>query len=291
MSDKNQKAGLAIAIGILFILGLAGKKTETEPDDDPEPEEPKNPGFGGGFGEEGEKIEPKPEPPLEDLITPEGEWPEPGKFFQVRSKFSDGKGMNLLRIASRALNEAAYKAAVEVGGLTPSEAVSFANQFRDKNTPGGPTRVANFANDIQCESWNDALYTTYGFGDKAQKAPSGRAVRLLPQHAPNLQRLKNVQAPQRRQNYGQKTDQANNKKRSGSGSTHELLYIPGIDLDVLWNQNRVEVGGGTWPDGTTKANPPKWILDLGVKDLTGSIPKGYILRGCPGRPQVKVRVS
>jgi len=286
MSDKNQKAGLAIAIGILFILGLAGKKTETEPEDDPEPGPEPTPGPSGPGGIAPVPTPTGPNPPLDEIVTPDlpgkNGWPEPGKFYAVRG--SDNQSM--LRIASRSLFNGAYQAAKQIGGLSDLDAESFAESFRSN-----ATRQANFVNDIQCESWNDAIYSTYGFGNKAQKSPSGRAMRLLPQHAPNLQRLKNGQAPQRRQNYGQKTDQANNKKRSGSGSTHELLYIPGIDLDVLWNQNRVEVGGGTWPDGTSKANPPKWILDLGVKDLTGSIPKGYILRGCPGRPQVKVRVS
>jgi len=279
MSEQNQKAGLAIAVGILFLLGLAAKKP-----DEPEPKtpggglKPTGPGPGPGPG----PTEPeKKDPPFTEIVTPPGEWPEPGQFYQVRG--SDNQSM--LRISSRALFQAAYKAAQEVGGLDQQAAIQFANDFRSNGT-----RQANFANDIQCESWNDAVYSTYGFGDKAQRAPSGRAMRLLPQHADNLDRLRNGQRPRRRQRFGKETDRENGIRRTGSGSKHELLYIPGIDLEVLWNEQRVELGG-QWPDGASKANPPTWVLDLGVKDLSGTIPKGNILRGCLGRNPVKVNVT
>ena len=285
MSEKNQKAGLAIAVGILFLLGLAAKPSEDKPDPDPKPGPDPDPDP-VPVGPDGFIPVPTPDgpnPPFNDIVTPDlpgtDGWPEPGKFYQVRG--NDNQSM--LRIASRALYTGAYQAAKQVGGLSDEDADAFADAFRSN-----ATRQANFANDIQCESWNDAVYSTFGFGNKAQEAPSGRAMRLLPQHANNLQRLRNEQRPQRRQRYGKDGDQKTNKQ-SGSGSKHELLYIPGLDLNVLWNVGVVQLGG-EWPDGASKANPPTWVLDLGVKDLTGTIPKGNILRGCEGRPRVKVNV-
>jgi len=283
MSEQNQKAGLAIAVGILFLLGLAAKKP-----DEPDPKKPKGnfkpPGPGPGPGPGPTEPE-KKEPPFTEIVTPEipgkDGWPTPWKFYQVRG--SDNQSM--LRIASRSLYKAAFEAAKQVGGLSDADADLFAEGFRSNGT-----RQANFVNDIQCESWNDAVYSTFGFGNKAQRAPSGRAMRLLPQHADNLDRLRNGQRPHRRQRYGKETDRENGIRRTGSGSKHELLYIPGINLEVLWNEQRVELGG-QWPDGASKANPSTWVLDLGVKDLSGTIPKGDILRGCVGRNRVKVNAS
>ena len=131
--------------------------------------------------------------------------------------------------------------------------------------------------------------TTYGYGDQARAAPeSKRAIRLLPQHADNLARLRNGKRAIREMNYGKPTDRANGIRRSGGGSNFETLYLPGVNLRLIAEEERLKIGGGTWPDGTSKRHPPKWVIDLGVKDRSKSIAQYKGPRGCGDRIAIEV---
>jgi len=276
MAAKDDEGMLLLGLALLFMLGFGGEKPEPKgPDgfkDKPDKDKPDLP------------TPPPPPPPPEDKKLPRpdkwtNDYPTPGNLYVVRS------GDSMLKIANKALHMAAYRAAQKYTGATVAEANAFAKEFA-----GNAQRQYKYVDAITCESWNDATVTTHGYGDQARKSPAtGRAIRLLPKHADNLARLGNNKPPKRLMHRGTPGDRANGVKRSGSGSSFETLYLPGVSLKAITSQDKLKLGGGTWPDGSSKRHPPKWVLELGVKDETGSEPKGRKLRGC--NPAVKIEVS
>lgn len=278
MSSDAAKGGLVLLL--LFLMGAGGEKPEPEPEPEPDPigpdkVKPPDPG-----------PEPEPEPkPEPDKNTPEVdditnlEWPTPGHFYVVQ------KGDFMFGIVVKALKDAAFRAAKKYLGYTDDEARTFASNFASDTS-----RQYQYLYAIICESWNDATVTTYGYGDKTVPSPeSKRAIRLLPQHEDNLARLRNGQRAIREMNYGKATDRSNGIKRSGGGSHYETLYMPGLNLKVLAEKQQLKIGGGSWPDGSSKANPPQWVLDLGVKDRSKSIAQYKGPRGC-GDNRVPIEV-
>ncbi len=271
---KDEEIAL-LGVALLFLLGMGGEKP------DPGPVGPD----GLKPNPDGDKPEPKPEPTpqpdekvpaFDDMVNPDG-YPTPGTFYKVQ------QGDIMLGIAKRALTGAAYTAAVERMGMSPADALTFASDFATNS------RQYKMVDLITCESWNDATVTTHGYGDKPRAAPgSGRAIRLLKMHADNMQRLRNGNAAQRRMHRGFPADKANGVRRGGDGSHFETLYIPGLNLKAI-TQGRLEVGGGKWPDGSSKRHPPKWVLRLGVRDRSNSEPKGTRPRGCGQRASIEVK--
>ena len=82
--------------------------------------------------------------------------------------------------------------------------------------------------------------------------------------------------------------EVNGIRRSGGGSNFETLYLPGVNLRLIAEEERLKIGGGTWPDGTSKRHPPKWVIDLGVKDRSKSIAQYKGPRGCGDRIAIEV---
>lgn len=215
-------------------------------------------------------------PAMPDMVNPDG-YPTAGTFYQVQ------QGDTMLGIAKRALTEAAFTAARNQLGLDDAAALEFASDFAT-----GARQYA-FLKAITCESWNDATVTTYGYGAQAVAGQAGRAVRLVPAHANNIQRLAQGMPAARRMHRGTPGDKANGVRRSGTGDELETLYIPAIDLAKIAEGKGLRLGGSKWPDGSSRIHPPKWVLALGVDDQTGTEPKGTKKRGC-GASKVAIKV-
>jgi len=269
--SKSDDDAMMLGVALLFLLGAGGESpTPKGPDGFKKPDDE-------------DKPEPKPEPEKDDERIPgiddivDG-YPTPGMFYQVQA------GDFGLRVAARALKTAAFLAARDRMGMTEADALDFAS-----NWGGNAQRQYAYLDAITCESWNDTTVTTHGYGDQTRAAPSTRrAIRFLPQHANNLQRLRNGRAPQRRMNFGTPADKLNEVKRTGNGSSFETLYLPGVNLKAIADGDGLKLGGGKWPDGSSKRHPPEWVLNLGVRDKSGSMAKNKKPRGCSPSASIEV---
>lgn len=252
------------------------------------------------FNVAAQKCEPKlPPPPPPDpdepapfdptpWETPPGvDYPTPGTLLQVMygdrlaGKFrpqhtgSDEDGQALRSIAFMTLLSAGYMAGKEVGGLSHEAALDFASKVGHDNT-----NRLEYIHLIQCSPWNDALYTTYGFGPKAIESPAGRALRFLPQHYDNRSRLVRGLSPKRNMTLGTSAD-----KNSGSAygqNTNErnfaYIWLPKINLQKLWDSNGTEVTteGIQWEDGSNGIMPPPPVLAYGVENVPEAVSWGCL---------------
>lgn len=259
---------LPVALILLLLFGKGSKKEDPAilnvnpfKPDPPDPGQPPTPKGPGGFQPEAPDEPPPADlPDVNDWTDP---YPTPGRFYQVK------QGDNLSSIARKALLSAGYIAAKEIGELDDAEAQSFAQ----KVASSGSRRI-KYINIIQCSAWNDALYETYGFGDKAHESPNGRALRLIPQHANNRARLAAGKAPIRNIALGSPADKGKGN-RIGVDPAYrqgfEFLWMPAIDLDQLWasDGDLVTPEGLTWDDGTPQTLPPPWAFQLAIEDVSG----------------------
>ncbi len=300
---KRNVAIAGLGLGLLFLLGAAADEDDDEdegspggqppPEPDPEDVVPTEVIFVPPE-DDWEPPEPGPVvpdrdfapwvPPGEDPINP-ADWehpdnyPTPGKFHQVvwgDMFFGTGSAHN---IAWAAIYEAAYQAAVEVGGVDDAEARAFAKSIAGKSSNRG-----RYTTLIQCSPWNDALYGTWGYkSGKSYPGPHGRAIRMLPDHPPNrdyimLQRkppLRNVQMRN-----------PNDKGKGNAGAvdeqyaeTWEYLWLPPLNLERLWNNRELTTEGVAWEDGSSVMLPPPPIWNLGIDVLSDP---GLDAYGCPG---------
>ena len=204
---------------------------------------------------------------LGEFENPEN-YPEAGKFHQIEYGdmfFGTDLGSGPGPIAARALYSAAYQAAKEVGGKADDDAHLFARNVV-KGTGGAGRRVA-YTDLIQCSGWNDFLYGTFGFGKKSHESPHGRAIRLMPHHPDNRQRILSGLAPRRNILMRTPAD-----KRSGLGGPEsgdysgslEYLWLPGLNLRELWDSKRVTTEETVWDDGSSVIQPPPIVADLGI---------------------------
>lgn len=258
--------------------GDASKDEPDKPDDDPPPpDKPKEHTFNPDNLPDvlpGDEDETDQGPPLPEIID---EYPRPETFYQVKWG-NTGYG-----IASKFLRSAAFLAAREYGGLDVAAANAWAAGVAKKAAL--QTKVWRW---INCNGWNDALYATYGWKKKsAVLAPTGRVVRLLKQHAPVLQMLGNGQQPIRNMKW---LTPASKGKGGGIGvdagyrSSHEALWLPGVDLQALWESggNNLRLTSAEWGNsGVSRTLPPPWVLELGFRWLPGAAP-GVSTFGCDG---------
>lgn len=222
--------------------------------------------------EEEEKKEIDPGPPMSELVDV---YPTPAHFYRVQ------KGDYGYGIAYKYLRSAGFIAATEWGqadGLT-------ANAF-GKQVASSVAHQKTVWRWISCNGWNDATVTTYGWKSKSQPlAPTGRVVRLVPQHANNLQRLGAKQPALRTMKWGNPSWKGTGKGYSATNDHgFENLWLPGLDLKTLWDSDGtlLLVGGGDWGNsGMTKALPPPWVLKLGVTFAAGAVPDTNDF-GCDG---------
>lgn len=257
----DNELGAGAIIGLLLLLFAGGKKKEEEitpvviiPPED-ETDVPSR-------TDDGDKPEKKDDgPPLPEIIDP---YPRPATFYPVKNgDFGYG-------IAKRYLASAGFLAAKDAG-LDDDAARAFGSDVSKR--VGLQKKVWRA---ISCNGWNDALYTTYGWAGKSQPlAPTGRVVRLTPQHADNLARLGHGEPPLRNMRWKSPADKG---KGNGFGvdnslRQHEQLWLPGCNLKLLWDSdgNTLEFGGGDWGNsGKSKILPPPWVRELGVRMMQGT---------------------
>ncbi|MCH9682959.1 MAG: hypothetical protein K0V04_16100 [Deltaproteobacteria bacterium] len=211
-------------------------------------------------------VQPPPKQELGELTT---DYPEGGRFYPVRYGDTFG-GTRSSGIAHRYLLSEGFLAAKEHGGLSDDEALDFAIGI---STGGRRNRVIDF---IQCSGWNDAMY---GAEPKqgTRVSDHGRSILLLPVHGPVAAQLANSEQPSR-----------NIWRASGYGANEawrelEFLWLPAIDRKVLWESDGKTLStlGVWWPDGSTKENPPPWVMALGLGDETDDL-DSITSWGCPG---------
>ena len=231
--------------------------------------------------------EPEPFDPTPWETPPGSDYPTPGTLLQVRygdrllGTFSakktgaDEDGQALRSIAYTTLLSAGWMAAKEIGGLDDEAAGAFARKVAND-----PNNRVEYVQLIQCSPWNDALYTTYGFGPKAWESPAGRALRFLPQHYDNRGRLVQGKAPKRNISLGTPAD-----KNSGNGygqnknqRNFAYIWLPKINLQRLWDSGGTEVTteGIQWEDGSNGIMPPPEVLAFGVENVPEAVSWGCL---------------
>lgn len=259
----DNELGAGAIIGLLLLLFSGGKKKDDEitpvviipPEDETDV-----PSRDGSVKPEEKKDE---GPPLPQIVDP---YPRPATFYQVKS------GDTGLGIAKRYIISAGFLAAKEIGGLDDGAAGQWGAAIGSRNA--AQVRAWRL---FACSGWNDALVTTYGWKAKSLAvAPTGRSIRLLPQHPNNLERLHQGLPPQRAMKM-LKPDAKGKGGGLGVGGHHsfELLWLPGIDLKRMWDSDGhdIQPGGGDWGNsGVSKKHPPPWVRKLGVQFLDGARP-------------------
>lgn len=196
-------------------------------------------------------------------------YPTPGTFHQIEYGDIFGGTGSAHNLAWACLYEAAYAAAVEVGGELDDAARAFA-----KSIAGKAANRARYRDLIQCSAWNDALYGTWGYSDKSTPGPHGRAIRLLPHHPDNRAAIFSRQSPLRNIRMKKPAD-----KGQGGGTAidpefregFEYLWLPALNLVALWESREITSQGMVWEDGSSMSNPPPevWALDIDVLEDPG----------------------
>jgi len=195
-------------------------------------------------------------------------YPRGGTFYPVVRDDRFGGMSSKHSIAYRFLLSEAYLAALEYGGLSNEESLTWAAAV------GKQDKVRLKVIDLyQCSGWNDAMYGANPVSVSRASA-HGRSILLRPVHAPNADRLSNGIEPARNITMGgnpSDTDWRN----------FELLWSPAIDRVRLWDSGGIVVSttGMLWPDGSSMANPPPWVIDLGMEDATDLLEGSF---GCEG---------
>ncbi len=283
MADNT---GRNVAIGVILLIVLIGFGAaaadvidDDEPDDDdPDPDDPLVPGPidvpGVPFQPPGPgedpfivTVIPIQDPPINDILN---DFPTGGAFYQVEFGDQFFHSSTSRSIVKRWLRTEAFTAAQEFGGLDDAEANIFA-----KGVAGNASLRVQGLDLIQCAYFNDKAYGTWGYGSQAQASPHGRAIRLLKQHPNNLRRLRDGKPAGR--NIRLRTP-ADKGKGNALGvqkelrDAFELLWLPELNKETLWESGGTELStqGVVWPDGSSKMNPPPWIMALDIVDFSDS---------------------
>ena len=285
--DDGKKVLVVGGAALLLFLLLSGSANAdepgapTKPDPKPDPNPPKK--GPGGFADPGGPSKPPPtvgglgdlprppdepptdtdDPPLGDIVSAV---PAEGTLYPVKQG-DIFLGTGSRSITYRVLQRAGYEAASRAGD-SPEGASAFGQQVAQ--------RAANRTKYLQmilCSGWNDALYGTYGFGSDAFEGPAERSIRLLPMHDNVLAKLSAKQTPNRQIQLKTRSDRGRGNGRpaeSGGPRMLELLWLPAINLEILWESGGTDVTpeGLVWP-GTDwpMTQPPPWVSLLGVSVL------------------------
>ncbi len=183
-----------------------------------------------------------PAAPTKKFNPDEHERPVPTHGFTYQVRYQDFfGGTNKSRsIAYRAIRSAGYEAAIEHGATVPE-----AQAFADQVAASGKNR-AIYIQAIQCVAFNDLLYGTWGYGNKAKPALHGRAIRLMKYHADNRTRLiegKPVVRNIKIGRYQTAGDKSGRPIDSEIASQFEYLLLPRINLAHLWATKEVQISG------------------------------------------------
>ncbi len=204
-------------------------------------------------------------PPWSELVDP---YPRGETFYPVVEGDRFGGTSSKHSIAYRFLLSEAFLAARDLGGLGEDEAITWAVAVAKQDK----IRLACIEL-IQCSGWNDAMY---GANPVSQSHASahGRSILLRPVHGPTGGLLALGKTPFRNVTLG--GNPADDDERH-----YEMLWMPGIDRALLWDSGGIVVStmSMVWADGTSKANPPPWVMALGMEDTSGALEGDF---GCPG---------
>lgn len=284
MTNK-EKAGIALVL--LLVLGVATTASAGEPepktDDGPEPPvgppkpEPE-PDDTGLVLADLPPLKPPgpvadvPQAPLDPTEVDYDEWikhyPTGGTFYPVKQGDMFGGKDGTRSISYRLLLTEGFLAAKNVGGLDDEEAGAFARKVANSGSRRIQARTL-----IQCSMINDMVYGTWGYGDDSAPGPHGRAIRLVPQHAHNERRLRDGEPLIRNirmrfpENAGDGSGLAADPELR---ETWELLYMPKLNEEKLWNSGGVSITteGMAWDNGTDMGNwPPPWAWRGGVENM------------------------
>lgn len=327
MKSKGKRAALIIGglavLGALVFAGKASAGTVRPPkrkwnwvDPDPVPDCPEGMAWDPERAEcvappNWDRPDPKrvkpgdvpddPEPPrvpvndpdeIDDIIKP---IPVPGYFYQVRkgdiflgTKVTDGSAG--LSICYFALRRVLHDAAMVFLEITDDQAWQLVN---NKQAPLG-ARIRSEKNALRpmldhilCSWMNDGAYASWKYGPTNVPGPHGRAIGLVPQHAPNQSRLRAGEPMARNVRWG-KPDQKLTGAAFGvneSWREYPFLWIPSVNLERFWASANgsgpleLTAADESWRDGASKASPPSWVQELGIEDFTGTMSTGTTL-GC-----------
>lgn len=189
--------------------------------------------------------------------------------FQKGAEGADSDGQALRSLAHTTLLTAGVQAAraARKDRKDRKKALEFGRRVSSESN-----RMTYWSEFVQFSLFNDTVYTTYGYQRGVNMPnPDGRALRMLPLHCDNQQRLRAGLAPSRNIELGTSDDVSEGILRWGrdpSLSQSAFLWFPEINLKVLW-----ESGGETltsegleWEDGSSKMNPPPSIMSLGFEN-------------------------
>lgn len=206
-------------------------------------------------------------------------YPRHGSFVQVcygdRGLGTFHKGFEAADSEGEALRSLAHTTLLTAG----AQAARAARQDRNKALEFGrrvsseSNRMTYWGEFVQFSLFNDTLYTTYGYQRGVNMPnPDGRALRLLPLHCDNQQRLRAGLAPARNVELGTSDDVSEGILRWGRDSAltqSALLWLPEINLKVLWESDgeTLTSEGMEWEDGSSKMNPPPSIMSLGFENV------------------------
>jgi hypothetical protein len=241
---------------------------------------------GGPTGPKGDDDDDKPDPLIfipgvldfddpkpADVDTITKDYCTPSTFHQVKEGETWlGKSQMMTRYASSAL----YMAAKEIGKLSNDAALEWASS----GGRNGHDAQVELAKIVACTPINDVRYGTYAIGTNDNVGATGRAIRLAATATPDHERIRNAQPMGRNVPLGKPGDPLADSMHGVDPSFHArpFLWLPGIDLELLWQSDGYQWRpGGKWKAGTSKIAPPPAIYALGVTDYSNS---GNDLWGC-----------
>lgn len=203
---------------------------------------------------------------VDDIVR---KYPTPSTFYRVVQGDvpTSNKG-----IATRYALSALHLAAREYGGMSVDQANAWAAARDSWDDSRKPAWLL-----IICAPINDARFGTYAApwegSNKTIKGPNGRGIRLIPDSAGDIDRIRAGQPMVRNIRLGKPGDSPNVSAEGVNPAFHEYpdLWLPGVDLKTLWESDgKIWQPGGQWGDGSSRNRPPPLIYALGVVDYTGA---------------------
>jgi hypothetical protein len=212
------------------------------------------------------KDGPVPEPELPDVGDVDAildDYPTDNAFFKVSSGWIFSgvpSSSNPKRILYDAIAQRAFLVGRNTLGMNDDQARAYG-----KSVASQQSNRSALMSGIQREPWNDQLYGTYGYSSlAAPDACTGRAIRLLPQHADNAQRMRDGLAPIRSIQLRTPNDKKKGNGLAAPGApkgNFEVIWINPIDAPHLAETGQVRV---------LMAGPPQWIKVRGIDDRSGA---------------------
>lgn len=217
---------------------------------------------GGIVSDEPAVSPPEDEAPAAEpvsIVELEAQDPTMGRFYQVvRGDRLGGTGR--AGIAYRALRQKALEVAQARGDEDP--------EGYAQRVAGSVTNRTRYLDLILCSGFNDILYGTYGYTDKAHAGPHGRSIVLRPIHPDNRTLIANGEAPIRNVTMLSPDERRAGKRANAVdrefAEGFEYLWLPDIDGDALYDDGEITTEGLRWADGSSVMWAPPQVAQLGT---------------------------